>query len=124
MRAEISDVSMPACYCGFMQTVFSQGFQTEVESDTRENMKVLIFVDDTILFAKSAKEMQDVLDDYLSFTEAWRIRVNPTKCATVPMSKHCTKQYDMGCAEKEKQYGLWHINGEKVQMKATHKYLA
>ena len=86
-------------------------------------MKVLIFVDDTILIAKSEKEMQDILDVYLSFTKTWRIRVNPTKCAIIPMSKHCTKQYDKDCAENGKQYGVWHINGEKVQMKAKHKYL-
>ena len=104
MRAEMPDVSMPAWDCGFIQTVFSQGFQTKGESDTLENMKVLIFVDDTILIAKSEKEMQDILDVYLSFTKTWRIRVNPTKCAIIPMSKHCTKQYDKDCAEKNKQY--------------------
>ena len=82
------DVSMPAWDCGFIQTVFSQGFQTKGESDTLENMKVLIFVDDTILIAKSEKDMQDILDVYLSFTKTWRIRVNPTKCAILPMSKH------------------------------------
>ena len=40
------------------------------------------------------------------------------------MSKHCTKQYDKECAEKGKQYGLWQINGEQVQMRAKHKYLS
>ena len=67
--------------------------------------------------------MQDVLDNYLSFTKTWRIGVNRTKCAIILMSKHCAQQYDQDSAEKDKQYGLWHIHGEKVQMEAKHRYL-
>lgn len=49
--------------------MFSQGFQTKGESNTIENKKVPIFVEQRV--KKTC--MQDIIDVYLSFTKVLRV---------------------------------------------------
>ena len=120
LRSGKPDTKMPEWDAGCIDKAFSYGFQS-TEEDTLRSIQILIFVDDTILIGRGKEEMQKIMDTYMRFTKIWRIRVNPGKCAVIPMTKHCDAQYNDELAGK--QFSEWEMAGQKVQIKKKHKYL-
>lgn len=104
---------MPEWDNDFMYQVFDNGFA----GDTAVvDFLILVFVDDTIMLSKIVGHMQEQLNSYHTFTTKWRIRVNVTKSAIIPVSKHCTINSENG-------RDMWNINGKSVPVKDKHKYL-
>jgi hypothetical protein len=57
--------------------------EIEIELDIYIKMLVIVYDDDTVLFADSAVEMQIELDNFSEYCSLWKLNVNSSKTKAV-----------------------------------------
>jgi hypothetical protein len=124
LKSDHRKFCMPQWDNDFIKVVFDSGFNKD-DSHGLLNIEILVFVDDTILLANNVAHMQELLNHYAAFTKKWRIRVNASKCAILPMSPHCTIKYseEEGLEDTLNMAPPWKLQGTTVNTKRKHKYL-
>ena len=70
---------------GDEQSLFINGLAKKINAETKgikvgeRRVRLLLYADDIVLLAESAKDLQKMLDIVTQYSRQWRFRVNPKK---------------------------------------------
>ena len=77
-------------------------------------MRLLMYADDIVLLAESARDLQNMLDVVTAYSKRWRFRLNPKKGKSEVMI--------FGRKPRNKNR-KWYLAGEEVGETCMYKYL-
>ena len=94
-----------------LNNLFTQVFQDD-ELETFLKLYILLYADDTIVMADSAKELQLALDAVGSYCTQWKLKINVNKTKIIKFAKRKTPNPH-----------IFKLNGENVEVVDDYVYL-
>ena len=99
-------------YCGLTSlTSLSQNY-IDSELEFYIKLYILLYADDTVIFAENAKELQLALDALSDYCSIWNLKINIDKTKIIRFSKR-----------RSKKLNVFKLNGEVIEIVDNYVYL-